>query len=68
MTIHDVTSPLAWDVTAQFGEGTATGQATTSFTFDTFDLDVPRLAFILSVEDNIRVELDFTASVSTAGR
>jgi polyisoprenoid-binding protein YceI len=68
MTIHGVTSPLTWDVTAQFGEGTVTGQASTSFTFDTFDLDIPRLAFIMSVEDNIRVELDFTASVSTGGR
>ena len=48
--------------------GTVTGQASTSFTFDTFDLDIPRLAFIMSVEDNIRVELDFTASVSTGGR
>ncbi len=67
MTIHGVTSPLAWDATAQFGDGKVTGKATTSFTFDTFDLDVPRLAFILSVEDNIRLELDFTASVSTAG-
>ena len=68
MTLHGVTSPLTWDVTAQFGEEKATCQASTSFTFDTFDLDVPRLAFILSVEDNIRVELDFTASVSTGGR
>ncbi len=67
MTIHGVTSPLTWGVTAQFGNGTATGLAAASFTFDTFDLDVPRLAFILSVEDNIRVELDFTASVSTGG-
>jgi hypothetical protein len=63
-----VTSPLAWDVTAQFEDGKATGLATTAFTFDTFDLDIPRLAFIMSVEDNIRVELDFTASVSTGGR
>ena len=67
MTLHGVTSPLSWDVTAQFGDGRATGLATTSFTFDTFDLDIPRLAFILSVEDNIRVELDFTASVSAGG-
>ena len=68
MTLHGVTSPLAWDVTAQFEDGKATGLATTAFTFDTFDLDIPRLAFIMSVEDNIRVELDFTASVSTGGR
>jgi hypothetical protein len=35
-----------------------TGQATTSFPFSTFGLQIPKLARLLSVDDNIRLELD----------
>ena len=65
MTVHGVTKPATWEVTAQFSDGSVTGQAKTSFTFGTFDMAVPRLFFILSVEDNIRLEMDFVASVTS---
>lgn len=68
MTLHGVTSQLTWDVVAEFNSGTLTGQSKTSFTFDKFDMDKPSLFFILSVDDDIRLEVDFTASyTSTAG-
>ena len=67
MTLHGVTSQLTWDVVAEFNSGTLTGQAKTRFTFDRFDIVKPSLFFILSVEDDIRLELDFTASYTSEG-
>ena len=64
MTVHGVTRPITWDVTAQFGEGTVSGQAKTNFTFSEFEVDIPRVRVVLSVDDHIRLELDFQASVS----
>lgn len=64
MTLHGVTRPLTWDATVQFNNGAFTGSARTSFPFEDFDLDVPRLAILLSVENNIRLELELAGSVS----
>lgn len=59
MTIHGVTKPWTWDVTATpKGEG-VTGRATTSFTFGDFGMPVPTSFRLLSVEDNVRLEYDF---------
>ena len=62
-TVRDVTKVVKWDVTAQFG-AEITGQAAAVFTFDYFELSKPRLAFILSLDDEIRLEIDFAASVT----
>ena len=62
-TVRDVTKVVMWDVTAQFGPQ-ITGQAVVVFTFDYFEMSKPRLAFILSLDDEIRLELDFVASVT----
>ena len=59
MTVHGVTNTVNWDVTAQFTPQGATGQARTSFNFAKFDLERPSAFFLLSVEDLIRLELDF---------
>ena len=64
MTLHDTTSPLTWEVTAQFVPEQVTGTATTNFTFSTFQMVRPSRFFLLSVEDNIRLEIDFIASIS----
>ena len=61
MTIREATSPVTWDVEAQSTSGAVTGQARTVITFDQFDLSKPSLAFIVSVEDEIRLELDIVA-------
>ena len=65
MTIHGVTTELTWQATAQFREGGVTGQAKTNFTFDTFDMDIPRVFVVVSVEDNIRLEIDFEATITS---
>lgn len=63
MTVHGMTRPLSWDATADFSAASATGRARTRFTFGEFGMGVPRLFFILSVEDNIRLELDFAVTI-----
>jgi polyisoprenoid-binding protein YceI len=67
MTAHGVTSPTTWQVTARFAPGGVQGQAITSFTFDKFGMKRPIAIFLLSVEDNIRLELDFVATVQPLG-
>jgi len=59
MTVHGVTNPTTWEVTAQFSPQGATGQAKTSFNFAKFDMEKPSVFFLLSVEDLIRLELEF---------
>ncbi len=64
MTLHGVTSPLTWEATAQFSNSTVTGQATTRFQFGQFQMDLPRAFLVVSVEDDIRLEVDFQASIT----
>ncbi len=66
MTVRDVTKQVTWETTAQFGEDQITGTATTDFTFDEFDLSVPSVAVVLSVENNIRLEIDFVLQKTEA--
>ena len=66
MTIRDVTKPVTLDAEAQFTGDSITATASTTVTFDQFEMSKPSLAFILSVADEIRLELDIQASVRTA--
>lgn len=59
MTVRGVTRPVTWEVTARLDGDAVVGQATTRFTFAEFQLDKPRVASVLSVEDDIRLEYDF---------
>jgi polyisoprenoid-binding protein YceI len=59
LTIRDVTQRITWEVKAHIEDGEATGLATTSFPFATFKLTRPQVPIVLSIEDNIRLELDF---------
>ena len=65
MTLHGVTRPITWEVTAQFSEDSFSGIAKTSFTFDDFEIDVPKVRLVLSVEERMRFELDFQASITS---
>ena len=60
LTIRDVTRQVEWDVTGSVEGDEMTGQATTSFTFDDFNLTQPRVPVVLSVEDTIRLEVEIT--------
>src|SRR5687767_9383677 len=59
LTLRGVTRPVTWDVTARFENGAVTGAALTRFTFAQFEIAKPRLARVLSVDDDIRLEYDF---------
>ena len=65
LTVKDQTRAVVWEATAEFGaDGAARGQASVEFTFADFDMDKPKVAVVLSVEDTIRLELDFAGTVA----
>jgi polyisoprenoid-binding protein YceI len=57
LTIHGVTKPVTWDVTAQANGNDVTGQATTQFTFEDFGMTPPKAGPVLSVNDNVKLEV-----------
>ena len=61
LTVREVTRPVEWQTIATFDGNTVSGAAKTNFTFGEFEMEVPDLWFIVSLEDNIRLELDFVA-------
>ena len=65
LTVRDQTREVIWDAAAEFAEdGTVTGSASVEFTFDDFGMDKPRVAIVVSVEDTIRLELDFAGTIT----
>jgi len=60
LTIHGTTKPVVWDVRATVDGSRITGTATTTVTFADFGLTQPRVPIVLSVEETITLELDFT--------
>jgi polyisoprenoid-binding protein YceI len=65
LTIRDVTQPATWDVSGTVNNGQASGQATTSFTFEDFNLTQPRVPVVLSVTD--KITLTVTLELRPAG-
>lgn len=64
LTIRDQTRLVTWDVTANFDGGTVEGLAKTEVTFEQFGITKPRVAIVLSVADEIRLEVAFKAEIS----
>ncbi len=65
LTIHGVTRPATWDVTAQLQGSQLIGKATTEFKFEDFGMQPPKAFIVLSVQDNIRLEYDFDLALAT---
>jgi polyisoprenoid-binding protein YceI len=59
LTIHGVTRPSSWRVTATADHGEFTGTASTRVRFGDFGMTQPRVAVVLSVQDDIGLEYDF---------
>ena len=59
LTIHGVTRPSRWEVTATATDAGVSGKAVTHFQFADFNMTKPRVAVVLSVKDDIRLEYDF---------
>ena len=65
LTVKDQTRAVSWDGTAEFaGDGTASGSVAVEFTFEDFGMNKPSVAIVLSVEDLIRLELDFVGTIT----
>ena len=62
MTLHGVTKPVTWDVTALANEGGMIGRASAAVKFADFNMTRPLTAVVLSIEDTVRLEVDFTAT------
>lgn len=69
LTVHGVTRPTRWRVSATAEGDGFSGTATTTFTFPDFGLTKPSVAVVLTVADSIRLEYDFhLVPDSAAGR
>lgn len=59
-TVKDQTREVTWETVIQAGASESTGTAKTQITFDQFGMTKPSVAIVLSVVDEIRLEIDFT--------
>jgi polyisoprenoid-binding protein YceI len=59
LTVHGVTHPTTWQVTAHADGNDIVGTAVTAFTFKDFELAQPHVPVVLSVGDTIKLEYDF---------
>ena len=64
ITIMDVTRSITWDADVIFSEQSLTGVARTTVLFEDFSITKPSLSFILSVADEMKLELEFSAVIS----
>jgi polyisoprenoid-binding protein YceI len=66
MTVHGVTAPVTWQgiATVDNNQGLVAGRAQTDFKFETFNLTVPQLARLLSVNDDIALEIEVRFKIS----
>jgi polyisoprenoid-binding protein YceI len=64
MTVHGVTKDVTFAVTAKRDGArlTATATADPAWKFADFGMTVPRVASVLSIEDDIRVEISLVAT------
>jgi polyisoprenoid-binding protein YceI len=58
MTLHGVTSEVIWDTAGTFAADTITAKASTRFNFAKFKIAIPKVFGLLSVDDDIKLELD----------
>ncbi len=61
MTVHGVEKEITWDVTARREGQTVTSAATTKFQFGDFGLQRPQVPVVLSIVDEIRLEVQLVA-------
>ncbi len=59
MTLHGVTSEATWNVVATATAESVSGRATTILSFSTFKMTKPSVPLVMSVEDKIKLEVEF---------
>ena len=62
LTVHGVSHPMTWNVTATVNGNDVSGQASTPFTFADFGMTPPKAGPVLSVNDNGTLEMAFKLS------
>ena len=63
MTISEITKPVVWEGMLEIENKGITGSIFTVITWDQFELSKPRLPFIISVDDEIVLELNVVAAI-----
>ncbi len=58
LTLHGVTAEQTWDTAATFAADAVTAKATARFNFAKYKITIPRVFGLLSVDDDIRLELN----------
>lgn len=66
LTIRDQTREVTWDVMAEFGDEIK-GIAALETSFEEFAMEKPSVAIVISVDDIIRLEIDFVGTLEEAG-
>jgi polyisoprenoid-binding protein YceI len=62
LTVHGVTRPVTWQVSAQFDPSSVSGDATTDVNISDFGMTPPKAGPVLSIQDALTLELAFTAA------
>ena len=62
LTISEVVNPTIWSVDAKFSGNEISGIASTVITWEDYQINKPRLPFIISVDDDITLEIDFNVT------
>src|ERR671913_3059 len=61
LTLRDVTKLVAWEAKVTLADGALTGAAATMFEMPDFGIEPPSVPVVLSLDETIRLEVDFTA-------
>lgn len=67
LTVHGMTRPTTWYVSARFDGGTVTGTAKTTVRLEDFGMARPRVGPVLSIDETLTLELDFHATRESLG-
>jgi polyisoprenoid-binding protein YceI len=62
LTVHGVTQSATWDVDAQFGDTSVSGDATTPVKLTEFGMTIPSVAVVLTLNDDLILELQLVAN------
>ena len=63
LTVRGVTLPTTWDVDAEISGDELIGTAVTKVTITGFGMDLPLVGSVLSIENEIDLEIDFRAAL-----
>lgn len=66
LTVHGVTRPVTWQVTAEFADGAVSGTAVTDVLISDFGMEPPKAGPVLTIEDGIRLEIDVRGTIAPA--